>query len=206
MRRLVFAGILALSAPAATMAQDWDGWYVGVEAGRASTSTFSYISMEEYPATYRPTALVGGHLWSAGEGYLLGVEGEVGILNMDSYVLPPGYSRFYNHRIYASLSAKAGLPFDRFLPYATAGLQAMSVDAGADYSFVPGGPIFQSTLRGFGVLPTASVGAEFLLTGNLSLKVEASHVFGSVLLEQDNGATSRFSPGTSVNVGMNFRF
>jgi opacity protein-like surface antigen len=155
--------------------------------------------------TFWPVAFSAGYLFATDGDLHWGFEAEAGMMNMDNFVMPPGYSNFQHQRLYASLSARAGLAIDRFMPYASVGLRATSVDMAVDIA-APPGPAWRETMTGFGLNPTATIGAEFAITDTIAVKAEISHTFGSVFLTQSNGATADFYPGSSVGVGVNVRF
>ena len=200
-KRLFLVGVVCLGA-VPSQAMDWTGFYFGAEAGQNWLTTFNHITMEPRSAENWSVGLTGGYLWDVGGGTLLGFEGEIGALNDGITSLPPGTVSYHLTRVFGGLSARAGLDYDRILPYASAGFRLVSVDIGVTNA----NPALSATIKGSGVLPTVSAGIEASLTSSLSLKAEYSAIFGSVFLQQDNGATSDFHPHSALTFGLNYRF
>jgi opacity protein-like surface antigen len=201
MRSLIVGVALGCLSIGQAQAMDWTGFYLGIEAGQNWHNTFSHITRENRPAENWSVSLTGGYMWDAGSA-LLGVEGEIGAINDGISSIPAGVLSYHYTRALASLSARAALPYDRFMPYASAGLQLTAVDVAVTYT----NPALNGTIKGVGVLPKTSIGVEFSVTPEISVKAEYSATFGSVFLQQDNGASSDFYPQSALNIGLNYRF
>lgn len=206
MKSLLLAGLLVVQSVTAAQAMDWSGSYFGVEGSKNWTTTFSYISTSPTSAEYWSIGLVGGYLWNVDGGAVLGVEAEIGAYDDGMGRLPVGYLSFNSTRLYGSISARAGVPYERFLPYVSVGLRATFVDMNAHWQPFPGVPAIYSTINGFGISPAMAAGMEMAITDMLSVKAELSTVLGNVRLEQDNGALSDFRPHAAANLGLNFHF
>lgn len=196
--------LTSLAATTATYAEDWSGWYIGVETGQTWASRTSLVAFDTTYADSWSIGLVGGNLVSTNSGWLVGFEAKAGVSDLGRG-LPAGFSRLDHTRLYASVSARAAIPFDRFLPYASAGFRANYVHSSADWEPWPG---FQTAgeIKGFGIVPLVAVGLEAAIVEGVSAKFEATFAPTGIVQGQDNGAQSNYWEYLTLNAGLNYRF
>lgn len=192
----------------------WAGGYVGVQGGYASgRSTYDVLASDAF-APVDPDGWVGGayagYNWQLANRLVLGVEvdamssnvagGE--ILWRGEFPIPESAKVELDWS--ASLRGRVGYGFDRFLPYASAGLSIGRYD----HVFTS---YWQSMIREFGdtyVGWTVGAGAEYAFTDNLIGRLEYRYTDfgGSDFPEGDVSAHSVDLDTHDVRAGLSFKF
>lgn len=181
---------------------DWSGFYVGGQLGYAfGHADHSFGGNAFAPGDSQPDGLVGGaHL-----GYnvhfnpvVVGIEADIEGASIDglyqSFAGPTG-SGAVDVGTQGSVRARIGMAFDRFLPYATAGVAIASVD----YS---GGPAFgpccgySETRTGW----TAGVGLDYGINDFISTGLEYRYTS----LGEAEGVLDPSFPGNTMNVDLGY--
>ena len=165
----------------------WDGAYAGVVLGYGKGSSYhcdgTDCSGGDLASNPNPRPFSDGALYGATLGYnmsrgniVLGIEGDYMAGSLDGVT---GSTSYYgcgvqgcetNIESLATLRGRIGLDRGNFMPYVTAGIAMMSVEA---------------TLGGYApssdtlTAPVAGLGAEFMFGSGWSAKAEYLHVFDS---------------------------
>jgi outer membrane immunogenic protein len=181
----------------------WTGFYVGVNGGYG----FGRAKWSGLPANFNVNGGVAGgqvgYNWQAGQ-LVLGVEGDGdwtglrGTTSLGKCAAAPCTTR---NDFLSTARGRAGFAFDRWLPYATAGLAVGNIRP-----MVPGLVGMNTTNAGW----TAGGGLEYAMAPHLSVKAEYLYVD----LGKDNCTTLCNLPtGNSVGLttsvaraGINYRF
>ena len=163
-------------APAQPGLFDWSGFYFGVQAGHAWGDT----DHEFDNGAPSDTSDLDGWVAGVHAGYnlqfdqvVLGIEGDFEISSVDGeFTNSTGATSAGNSELdwLASVRARLGWAFDRFLPYVTGGIAFGDFDFEGGPNF--GAPIpccgFSETLTGW----TVGVGADFALADWVSIGAE----------------------------------
>ncbi|HEY5207894.1 MAG TPA: OmpA family protein [Stellaceae bacterium] len=201
---------LALAVLPATMAQaaDWSGPEIGVQGGYGWGSTSGALKgPPSVPYHFNPTGAIGGahagYNWQSGP-FVFGIEGDAdGSYQFKSFQ-DPAPNVAVDDRIYfdASLRGKAGLSFDRFLAYGTAG--GALADVSTRYSV---GPLTWSPARSIRFGWTAGAGIDYAVTNNWAIGVEyrytdlSSHSVANAVFADTNQLTYN-----AVRAALTYRF
>ncbi len=155
-------------------AADWSGFYAGVHGGYGFGETEISVPAFPFAAEYD----IDGWLAGLQAGYnmqsgmwLFGVEGDIAFSSIDgSYTDPGQFAQTMATDIdwLATIRARAGLHYDRWMPYVTGGLAL----AGVDHSIMPAGLTMSDTLVGW----TIGGGVEAMFNANWTAKLEYLYV------------------------------
>jgi outer membrane immunogenic protein len=187
--------------PAAALAYNWSGFYLGVNGGygwgRSKWDTTDQFNLSG--------GLVGGtagYNWQAGKG-VFGIETDLdwsGLKGTTNSTLCPLGCTTENSWL-ATVRGRLGYSFQTVLPYVTGGLAVGDIKAST-----PGFPGASTTNAGW----TVGGGLEFALPGNWTAKAEYLHVdLGSVNCGTNCGPTTPnnvSSRSDIVRAGVNYRF
>jgi len=191
----------------------WQGLYLGAGAGYGrGKSIHTYQRNDNHGAAEQTVtgglaSLTLGYNVMAVPGILLGVEGDLGVMDLsagdrvifDGHVWKAQFGPFWG-----TLRARAGYTFDRFLVYGTAGLAFMSVNE-VGIGDADGQTATNRSGRSGYVL---GGGVEYAVAANVSAKVEYLHMdFGTYRGFSDNHEPYAFDNKVDlVRAGLNFRF
>jgi outer membrane immunogenic protein len=185
--------------PVVPPSYNWSGFYLGVNGG-GQWGTSNWDSLGSSNLSGGLAGGTAGYNWQLGRG-VLGLESDVdwSSLQGTSTTLCLGCTT-HNDRL-ATVRGRAGLAFDRFMPYVTGGLAVGDIRATA-----PGFPGNSETNAGW----TVGAGLEYALTNNWSAKAEYLHVdLGKLNCGFSCGATANNNVSVrsdQVRGGLNFRF
>lgn len=238
-----FAGAPALAAdlPAEAIAEavavpsfSWTGGYVGVFAGVGFASeSFRIRDVDGYNGfgSYRSKAdagftgglTLGYNYQFEGSPAVIGLEGELGYLNLGAKRRDPGGpggdTRFKGEwdEFYGTLNGRLGFAFDRFLVYGKAGVAYLDTKAkvsdGCDV--FPCGPLTVSASKGGDEWHwTVGGGIEVALTDQISIKGEYTYIAtGDTLRVRgtdsagiDRTFRTKVPDVHIVKAGLNYRF
>jgi outer membrane immunogenic protein len=187
-------------APAYT---NWTGFYFGLNADYGwGQSRWDGPPPLEFNTNGGLFGLTVGYNFQT-TGWLFGVEADYDWTKLRGNTVCGVVACETRNSWLSTVRARVGIPNDRFLPYVTGGVALGDIAAG-------------NTTLGFGTASTkktgwtAGAGLEFMLTGNLSAKLEYLYVdLGSV----DCGTACIVAGTTNVNfsanifrAGINFKF
>jgi len=225
-------GDIAPVAPAP--ANNWDGFYMGIQAGYNwgdaevdwidNTDTADEIPYKgpAYDVDGTIAGIYGGYNWIFGEGWLLGVEGEINMVSGDdtqstNYENEDDYPGEVKHNWDASLRLRAGKVMGDFLPYVTGGVAWGGFHV-KQYAVYDENKIYfdkDMTLTGW----TVGAGLEWSISSNVHLRVQYRYTdYGDDskrdLWKYENTASPEgyFTDGTldynahQVSVGLTFQF
>jgi outer membrane immunogenic protein len=221
-----------IAAPAPVYAPVWSGFYLGAQVGGAWTSDVISRDLDFYNGPDGDFSVGGdeGILGGVQLGYnsqvgrwVFGVEGEYGHLDLNQrdqfpdhvdVRLPTDSRATINHDWFATITGRIGYTFDRWMLYGKGGWGW----AGTDVSFIdndPTGRLLVDSTEKSRTLDGAVYGGgvEFLLTSNVSLKIEYLRFDFSetvrVIALDDLGFTRRFDHDIdgidTVKVGLNVK-
>jgi outer membrane immunogenic protein len=185
--------------PVVPPSYNWSGFYLGVNGG-GQWGTSNWDSLGSSNLSGGLAGGTAGYNWQLGRG-VLGLESDVdwSSLQGTSTTLCPGCTT-HNDRL-ATVRGRAGLAFDRFMPYVTGGLAVGDIHATA-----PGFAGNSETNAGW----TVGAGLEYALTNNWSAKAEYLHVdLGKLNCGFSCGTTANNNVSVrsdQVRGGLNFRF
>jgi outer membrane immunogenic protein len=187
---LIVEDEVVVDVPAA--AYDWSGAYVGVNAGFAGLSAdapgyYGVYYGDYYDGDGRLAPNGTGGLAGVGAGaqaqfgsFVLGIEGDIDWAWLDGS--ENYYEDYYeSHASWnwlATLRARAGVAVDSLLLYGTVGVAAVNAEYGSCYyadcdpAYTPYD--YTESVTQFGIV--AGVGAEVMVTDNVSIKAEALYV------------------------------
>lgn len=204
----------------------WDGFYAGAVLGYGNASSVHCDSLcggdlANHPRPESSAALFGltaGYNFS-NAGFVYGFEADIMAGQLDGSApdagspVGSGRDHFTNITSVATLRGRVGLDRGMVMPYVTAGLAFMSVEAGLEPAR-PGERVPSGT--DIMVSPVAGLGAEWMLASGMSVKAEYLHVFdsGAFFYDFPGGREWCNNPGCSVTdisldmvrVGLNWRF
>lgn len=191
----------------------WSGMYLGASVGYGwGTSEQSYDRNDNHGiASTSPegvlAALTAGYNYDAGGGLILGIEGDLGLMDVsaDDKVVYDGH--IYKSHFgpwWGTLRGRAGYTIDNTLFYGTAGFAFMGVDE-VSIGNTPGETATNTSSRAGWVL---GAGVEHAFTQTMSLKLEYLHMgFG-----RHDGLSANQEPYYFANsvdlvrVGINTKF
>jgi len=189
---------VAIAAAAPT--GDWGGAYVGAHLGYAWGDVDYIVIGPDFGDTYDLAGwylgIQGGYNWQM-DGFVLGLEGDV---SLGDVLSDEDLSGFIDRQINwtASLRARAGVSFDAFLLYGTAGV-AVANSTSELFGFVDD----TQTHVGW----TAGVGAEVMVAEDVSAKLEYRYTdYGSAEYDYGFLATDSDITTHTVEAGVNFHF
>ncbi len=209
---LVFVDSPALYSSASV--HDWTGFYVGAGIGynwSQSNTEFTTAPLTAVPVDMNPSGFVG----EIHAGYnhqldllVLGIEGSIGIGGVSATIddpliglgPAPGDTVTASSDVNWALLGKAGLAFDRFMPYLTAGV----VGAHTNTTATAGGADDSGWFTGF----AAGGGLEVALTDQLSVRGQYlySRLSGPNFNSGQLWETSSSPANSTVTLGVNYRF
>ncbi len=219
MKRIVFAGALALAAGGQALAADlpppmappprapatyvpapvpifsWSGIYVGINGGWA----FGNASVSGGGTSLTPDGfLVGGTLGGNYQfgNFVVGIEGDGDWSNLDGTNGTVGNGAEVKSTWLATVRGRAGYAWDRVLFYGTAGGAFGNEQAGPN-----GGPFTSATQAGW----TAGAGVEAAFARNWTAKVEYLYVDFAGLNVPAAGVTVNLTENV-VRAGINYKF
>jgi outer membrane immunogenic protein len=187
----------------AYMPYDWTGFYAGINGGYG----FGRANWSHLPANFNVDGgLVGGQLgynWQAGQA-VLGLEGDgdwTDLRGTANSGTCGGRQCTTSNDFLSTFRGRAGFAFDRWLPFATAGLAVGNI-----HPMVPGFTGINQTNAGW----TAGGGLEYAVAPRWTVKAEYLYVD----LGKDNcttmcGLPSGNTVGLTTNVaraGINYKF
>jgi outer membrane immunogenic protein len=185
--------------PVVPPSYNWSGFYLGANGG-GQWGASNWDSLGSFNLSGGLAGGTAGFNWQLGRG-VLGLESDLdwSSLHGTSTALCPGCTT--NNDWLATVRGRAGLAFDRFMPYVTGGLAVGDIRATA-----PGFPGNRDTNAGW----TVGAGLEYALTNNWSAKAEYLHVdLGKLNCGFSCGATANNNVSVrsdQVRGGLNFRF
>lgn len=194
MQKLLTAAIVSLLVSSPAVAQDWDRWFVGFDAGYIwrSVTTGAEGRME-----YEGAAVgVSFGKWWLYDQVAFGAEAVVGLGGTGYQSADPPY--FYGQVqdvVTLGVRGKVGVPLGRFMPYVAAGPQYIHSAQRTEMS----GDVVHSGHVKLGAVLAA--GAEMMVSDNLAIKAEG----GLNLKFDDNSLVTNFS-GWSGKIGINYYF
>jgi outer membrane immunogenic protein len=167
---------------------NWQGFYLGGE-GTYNIDKFTHGGGKGYAFG---GALYSGYNWE-NNNIVYGIEGDVGYSGADA--TRNGIET--KNQANGSVRGRLGYDFNPFLLYGTAGVAAGRIKA-SDGS---------SSDSATGVGWTAGVGAETMITNNVTARVEYRYTdYGSKRFDLDSGRVSRGFDENSVKVGIGMKF
>jgi outer membrane immunogenic protein len=184
----------------APSAYNWSGFYLGANGGGA-WGTSNWDSAGSFNLSGAVAGGTAGYNWQLGRT-VLGLEGDLDWSNLNgtTTALCPAGCKTSNDWL-GTFRGRAGLAFDRFMPYVTGGLAVGDIHA-----TTPGFPGTSQTNAGW----TVGGGLEFALTNNWTAKAEYLHVdLGNLNCGFNCGVTSNNNVSArsdQVRGGLNFRF
>jgi len=189
---LLAAAAAAALLPAKAMAQDapdWSGWYTGVSVGTVSVDSEIGEDRITPPPTFEDTrsdigddgygvSLFGGYNWQIGGNFVVGVEVDATYADVSTSgqllydVAPPNTLNPGNEfggelQWMATVRARAGYAFGRWMPYVTAGWAYAQYETASDYVSLPAytrDDTWDAAVYG--------VGIEYLAPANWSIRGE----------------------------------
>ena len=197
-------------ADAPAPVDDWSGFYIGIHGGYGFGQTDMSINGGAFATEYDIDGwLAGGQVgFNFVSGmWLFGVEGDIAYSTIDgSYTDTAAFDQTAITEIdwLATIRARAGLHYDRWMPYITGGVAF----AGVDHTITPTGIVvlgasLSDTLVGW----TVGAGVEAMIDPNWTAKLEYLYVD-----LEDTSFTSGGDFGTFdenfhvVRAGLNFHF
>ncbi|WP_423066604.1 outer membrane protein [Devosia sp. CN2-171] len=190
---------------------DWNGAYIGASVGGAwGTQDGEYDDFWDYfDESYDLSGWLGGVQAGANfqmDSFVLGIEGDISWADISGDSSDISDDWVYTDVDWVgTLRARAGLAFDSILLYATAGVAFASVSQWVDDDWSGDTDTVTDTRFGW----VAGVGAEALVTDNVSLKGEVLfHDLAATDTDFDNGVTyyDNSVSFTTFKVGVNFHF
>jgi outer membrane immunogenic protein len=208
----------------------WSGFYIGLHAG-AAWGDWENTDINGYNAAGGvfgddTTAFIGGgqlgYNWQVGS-IVLGVEGELGYLGLDSDAQFPGFIgdptrvgdsiASFETDLYGTIAGRLGYAYGGWLLYAKGGAAFVNAEA----SYVDPNPSGVTLVSGTSASDTLTGwvvggGVEYAMAGGWSLKVEYLHFDLddiTVSAVDSGGGTRRFEFDTdidTVKVGVNYKF
>ncbi len=189
---------------------DWSGFYAGVFGGYAAGTALSESSVsDEFDASgYLLGVTLGANTQI--ESYVLGLEGDLGLTNIEGggvCLLNPAFDCAGTVGWLGTLRGRAGFAAGDLLVYATAGLAA----AGMEVTVTPAPALatgeFSDTFVGW----TAGIGAEWAVSETMSIKAEYAYVDLGSRIAPEGTLTTTGESEISANfhtakLGLNFRF
>lgn len=215
----------AAAQPLGAPATDWSGFYAGATLG-AGVNTHRWSDFTANPAfdgTTRSFSSTGvvfgafiGHNWQVSPTFVVGIESDLTYNTGSSFTRWPAASAIgieSRGGLLWTARARAGLSVDRLLLYVTGGLAVGNTNTRDAHSVTPAlAPNwnFNRTRVGFVI----GAGAEYMVTRNWTLRVEALHTeFGTQSLGAAGlngiaaGKVLRVkSSQTQVRAGLAYRF
>lgn len=203
---------------------NWAGFYIGGNVGGLwSTDSVEVLSPDYYTFdpgrtnTLSPSGIVGGV--QAGYNYqissfVFGVEGDLDFTSAKGSFNYPGFfgEEVANHStsfpFFADLRARAGVAFDRFLPYVTGGVVFANLNNSLTDPSFPFSVNRGSSATGW----TLGAGVEYAIDNHWSVKGEYLYmqfpdVTASVLLFDEETYSFKFRDSAQLaRVGVNYRF
>jgi outer membrane immunogenic protein len=185
--------------PAVPPSYNWSGFYLGINGG-GEWGTSNWDSLGSFNLSGGVVGGTAGFNWQLGRG-VFGLESDLdwSSLQGTATALCPGGCTTNNDWL-ATVRGRAGVAFDRFMPYVTGGLAVGDIRARA-----PGLPGADQTNAGW----TVGGGLEYALTNNWTAKAEYLHVdLGNLNCGFSCGATNNSVSVRSDQVrgGVNYRF
>ncbi len=196
---------------------NWTGFYIGANAGalfdpdEVDSLTRGYTFNGATSNSLSPTGFVGGV--QAGYNYqisnfVLGVEGDLDFSTAKASFNYPGFSGTATHStswpFFADLRARAGIAFDRFLPYITGGVAFANVNNNIS------DPGLGSAGRGSATGWVIGGGLEYAVTDHWSAKAEYLYMqFPDVTasINRAGGYAFKFKDNAQIaRVGLNYKF
>lgn len=177
---------------------DWTGFHAGVVAG------YGFADAKSVWGAIDPKGPIAG----AEIGYdhdfghfVLGGEADLQWTGMHG-VITPGQTITGNVDYYGTIRARVGMPFDRFMPYVTAG--AAYAHLTETTTSLGGVTTSQQSVLGW----TAGIGAAYAVTDTISLKAEYQYSdYGNVTYFAGTPvAETIHSSMRAVKVGVDFKF
>ncbi len=147
----------------AAPSNDWTGFYAGLQYGQGS-SDISGMGESAQLTDFDAYGVHAGYLRDLGQ-FILGGEFDYNMIDTDAEDIDGDLMR---------LRARAGYDMGKFQPYLTAGVARVSLDSGDE----------SRSETGF----TYGIGADYLVTSNISLGLEYSRSDFSDVLEDEIGA------------------
>ena len=191
----------------------WAGFYGGASIGYGwGESTQMYDRAGDHgKATLEPdggaAAITGGYNWMWRPNILLGVEGDIGVMNVsqgatevfDGHIWSTSTGSFWS-----TLRGRVGYVFDSVLVHASGGLALASIDD-SSIGNTPGETASEDGARAGWVVGT---GVEYALDNAWTLKAEYLHMdFGSIDGRSANNEAYSFENTVNlVRFGTNYRF
>jgi outer membrane immunogenic protein len=227
---MLLGSVASASDPTPAPVTSWTGAYAGIQVGGSWTGSVFSSDINGYNdsgfALGGDEGLIGGvqlgYNYQVGR-WVFGIEGEVGSLGLQQsaqfpdYVgvrLPTDSLASVDHGLFATVAGRVGVTFDRTLIYAKAGWGWVDTDV----SFIdkdPTGLLLVSGTHTSKTLDGAVFGGgiEFLLTGNLSIKLEYERFdiddVVRVTAKDNVGITRRFDHSIdaidTVKLGLNLK-
>jgi outer membrane immunogenic protein len=166
--------------PAPVYIYNWNGWYVGLNAGGAWTKTEVTDDALGSSLTLKASSFIGGvqagSNWQSGP-YLYGVETDADWTNAkgNSFITVPsvgGFTQSARETFFGTSRLRFGLVFDRTLIYVTGGLAAASVKSADSITGPPAITETTSNSNNFVVGGTVGGGIEYAFWTNWSVKAE----------------------------------
>jgi outer membrane immunogenic protein len=174
-----------LYVPEAAAVEDWSGFYLGGVVGAGLfTSTmvdndenisYGYSDLTDWGGSAGVTA---GYNVQFGAG-VVGVEADINWSSFSNSFYDEAYDTQHDRswEWYSTIRGRAGLAVDKALFYGTAGLVIASLDFKGDYDPENDcGDYYGYCLTGTQVGLALGAGAEFMVSDNLSVKVEGLYL------------------------------
>jgi outer membrane immunogenic protein len=209
---------------------DWQGFYVGANIGgqwgkSATTDLDGYNTILNDRSRYEESGFVGGG--QAGYNFqwkwlVLGVEGDLGFMDLDGKGIQPASARFFHSDTIASTSSdfyatfrdRIGVTFNHWLFYATGGGIAVNYDTTVldTNTTPPGGATINAHKQEIDWGWTVGGGIEYMINCHWSIKGEYLYY---QLDDQNFHARDNFGGdfawrtdghGDIVRAGLNFHF
>lgn len=190
-------------ARAAAVADDWTGFYAGINAG----SAFNTSNFLSHPATIKSRGALAGATfgYNRQNGWLvLGVEGDIDWSDTHGSVACGTFVCETKNPWFGTIRGRFGRAFDRWLPYITAGGAFGEVKTTSTDLANPGG---SKTRFGW----SAGVGVEYAFTARWSAKIEYLYVcLGDV--DQHSVCRTSVTPAnisvkeSVIRAGINYKF
>jgi len=222
------AADFAMKAAAPAMAAyNWTGFYLGVTAGGGLQNTViddkdcnlscNSLNMSKAFGSFGGTL---GYNYQFGHG-VLGIEGDANWTNYSDTLVDPDWARqrgsFHSVKSdwYATVRARFGVALDNVLVYGTGGAAFVDrqVIGRSSTTGVCGGHCFSIDETTVGVV--GGVGAEYMIAGPWSAKVEYLHIMTPTKRVRDLdpsaalSAANQYAATTSIDIvraGINYRF
>ena len=208
---------------------DWHGFYIGAHIGgqwgESSTTDLDGYNLLNDRSRYDESGFVGGG--QAGYNFqwkwlVVGVEGDLGSMNLDGKGIQPDSARFFhsdtiastNSDFYSTFRDRIGVAFNHWLFYATGGgiLVDYRTTVEDTNPTAPGVGLIHAYTRELDWGWTAGGGVEYMITCHWSIKAEYLHFdlddqnFHAVANTGNDFAWRTKTKGDIARAGINFHF